>query len=264
MTLFDQDGVVELARRAGQAIMPIWARITPADAAIKGDGSPLTEADLLSHRLIMEGLATITPGLPIVSEESAEIPVAERCSWKRFWLVDPLDGTKEFLARGSDFTVNIALIDNGKPVFGVVDAPALGCTYWGVPGSGAWMRRVGGDVASIRVADPHDRPVRVVASRRHRGPELETFLTHIGPYEAVDVGSSLKFCLVAEGRADIYPRSAPTMEWDTGAGHAVVLAAGGSVSLWSGEELRYGRENLLNPPFLAGVSEEFIRRLRVL
>lgn len=252
------DEVVALARRAGAQIMAIYER----DFAVydKADKSPLTEADLAAHRCIVEGLARLTPDIPVLSEESDAISSAERLSWQRYWLIDPLDGTKEFIRKNDEFTVNIALIDAHQPVWGVVYAPALDTLYCGDVSRSEAIRQVGVEPArAIAVAPPPqgDAPWRVVGSRSHQSEEFKAYTARLPGAEIVSMGSSLKLCLVAEGSADLYPRLGPTCEWDTAAAHAVVLAAGGQVvSIESGEPLCYNtREDLLNPHFVVQAKE---------
>lgn len=247
--------LANIARMAGKDILAIYD--TDFDVEAKGDDSPLTEADLAAHRRIVAGLADLTPDIPVLSEESADIPWSQRQAWDRYWLVDPLDGTKEFVKKNGEFTVNIALIEHGEPVIGVVHVPVTDRTYLGCQGVGAFVQdRLGddasGDANRIEVHVPMQQPPRVVASRSHRGADVDAFLQRLGDHEIVSMGSSLKLCLVAEGRADIYPRLGPTSEWDTAAAHAIVLAAGGRViNAESGEPLRYNtKESLLNPFFL--------------
>ncbi len=220
----------------------------------KDDGSPLTEADTASNTVIMTGLKGLTPRLPVLSEESVEIPFGERSTWERFWLVDPLDGTKEFLRRSGEFTVNIALIEAGRPILGVVYVPASAVLYFGAEGVGAFKSDGGsfeGARAITAVASAKAREIpRIVASRMHRDDKLEDFLSRIGAHEPVSMGSSLKFCLVADGSADLYPRFGPTMEWDTGAADAIVRASGGVVTDHNGEELKYNKPDLHNPAFM--------------
>lgn len=238
-----------LARRAGDAILDVYQQNFEVEQ--KADSSPLTEADLASHRIICQGLAELDPETPVLSEESAEIPFFERSQWTEYWLVDPLDGTKEFVNRNGEFTVNIALIRNHVPVMGVVHVPVSGQTYFGARGMGAF-RRDGDTVAKkIFTRQPAAKTLVVVGSRSHANPDLENRLGRIGPYQLVSMGSSLKFCLVAEGKADFYPRLGPTSEWDTAAAQAVVEAAGGRVIMLDGKPLPYNRkESLLNPNFL--------------
>jgi len=243
--------VLALARAAGEAIMEIYDRGN-VKVSNKADGSPLTEADLAANRILVQGLAQLCPGVPILSEESKLIDWSERRDWQSLWLVDPLDGTKEFVKRNGEFTVNVALIVAGAPVFGVVHAPALARSYWGGPDLDAHSAAPGSTPTAIQVgADPGvGENLRVVASRSHRSAELEKYLSKLPPHDCVGMGSSLKLCLVADGQAHHYPRIGPTMEWDTAAAHAVVLGAGGSVVDLQGEPLRYNKEDLLNPFFL--------------
>lgn len=243
------DPVVELAIKAGDAILEVYAG--EFDVQQKADASPLTEADMASHRQIDHGLATLTPDLPVLSEESGLPEFAERSRWESYWLVDPLDGTKEFVSRNGEFTVNIALIDHHRPVFGVVHVPVKKKTYVGCAGFGAERRSAGDAPQKISVSRKSRAPARVVGSRSHRGSSLDGFLDNLGEHELHPMGSSLKFCLVAEGAADIYPRLGPTSEWDTAAAQAVVEQAGGSVLTLDGKPLSYNtKADILNPHFL--------------
>jgi len=243
--------VAAIARDAGREILEVYGAGAVASTA-KADDSPLTAADLRAHRLIVQRLGDLTPELPVLSEEAADVPFAVRSHWRRYWLVDPLDGTREFLSRNGEFTVNIALIEGHEPALGVVHVPVTGTTYRGLPGEGAWRERGGAAAERIRVAARSAAPLRVVGSRSHRGDSLDAFLGSIGAHELLAIGSSLKLCLVAEGAADVYPRLGPTSEWDTAAAHAVLLAAGGAVSALDGTPLAYNtREQLLNPFFVA-------------
>ncbi len=243
--------VEAIARQAGAAILEIYAR-DDFEVEIKGDDSPLTAADLASQAAIVHGLSRLEPAVPILSEEAAQDAWETRKVWPCFWLVDPLDGTKEFVKRNGEFTVNIALVEDGVPVLGIVYAPVLDRTYAGTVGLGAFRRDRGGVAKPIRASGTGagDDELVVVASRSHKGPLLASFLDQIPAHSLTSMGSSLKLCLVAEGAADLYPRLAPTMEWDTGAAHAVVSAAGGSVVDTAGHDLRYNKENLLNPHFI--------------
>ncbi|MFQ6005663.1 MAG: 3'(2'),5'-bisphosphate nucleotidase CysQ [Woeseia sp.] len=241
--------VVALAIEAGAAILEVYA--TDFDVQEKADASPLTQADMASHRRIVEGLMALTPDIPVLSEESGLPEFRERSRWDTYWLVDPLDGTKEFVSRNGEFTVNIALIDRHRPVFGVVHVPVRNRTYIGCAGYGAELRSTDSAPVKIRVAERTARPARVVGSRSHRGSSLDEFLEKLGDYDLHPVGSSLKFCLVAEGAADVYPRLGPTSEWDTAAAQAVVEQAGGSVLTLDGKPLSYNsKSEILNPPFL--------------
>ncbi|QIB49749.1 3'(2'),5'-bisphosphate nucleotidase CysQ [Pseudomonas sp. OIL-1] len=241
-----------LTRRAGDRTLEWW-RHNP-EVTDKPDDSPVTAADLAAHHMIVAGLHALTPDIPVLSEEDTDAPLAERMSWQRFWLVDPLDGTKEFIAGTDEFTVNIALIDNGQVVLGIVGAPARNTLYWGGKDLGAW-RQLGNEPAEPIHCRPAATPLVVVASRRHSSPEQEAMLSRIQTLqqiEQVSVGSSLKFCLVAEGQADLYPRLAPTSQWDTAAAQAVVEGAGGQVIGLDGRRFAYPtRESWLNGHFVA-------------
>jgi 3'(2'), 5'-bisphosphate nucleotidase len=238
-----------LAADAGDAILEVYA--TDFDVQSKSDESPLTQADLASNQRIIAGLEALTPDIPIISEEVGLPPFAERSRWQRYWLIDPLDGTKEFVNRNGEFTVNIALIDNKRAVLGVVHVPIQGKTYIGCEGYGAELRDGDKDARAIRVATHSSDPVRVVGSRSHRGASLDAYLQQIGEHDMVPMGSSLKFCVVAEGNADIYPRLGLTSEWDTAAAQAVIEQAGGKVLQWNGMPLLYNdKEDILNPYFI--------------
>jgi 3'(2'), 5'-bisphosphate nucleotidase len=243
------EDVCAIARDAGAAIMNIYAG--EYNVELKGDNSPLTCADRASHEVIVAGLQQAYPQIPILSEEGRDIPYEVRKHWSRFWLVDPIDGTKEFIKRNGEFTVNIALIVDGLAVAGVVCVPAQAKTYLGIKGQGAWLTvsEQGPGAIQVRTADPAVG-LTVVMSRSHPSPELEEYLHDIKVADALPVGSSLKLCVVAEGKADLYPRLGPTMEWDTAAGHAVVEGAGGTVTTVDGQPLTYNKENLLNPYFI--------------
>ncbi len=240
--------VVALAEEAGRAILEVYA--TDFEVQSKDDESPLTQADLASNRRIVAGLGALTPELPIITEESGLPDFEQRSGWERYWLIDPLDGTKEFVKRNGEFTVNIALIDNGRPVLGVVHVPVMQKTYVGCEGAGAQLRQRDRPAAPIRVNPKSRQPVRVVGSRSHRGASLDAYLARLGDHEIVPMGSSLKFCVVAEGGADLYPRLGPTSEWDTAAAQAVVEQAGGRVVTLDGKAMTYNsRSDILNPHF---------------
>ena len=241
--------VIDLAEDAGRAIMEVYA--TDFDVQSKADASPVTAADLAAHRLIAAGLARLCPGIPILSEEDGLPAYAERAAWPEYWLVDPLDGTKEFVKRNGEFTVNIALIRSNRPVLGVVNVPVQRTTYIGCEGHGAERRRNGGPGEPLNVATRSAEPPRVAGSRSHPSDKLAAFLEALGEHELVPMGSSLKFCRVAEGKADVYPRLGPTSEWDTAAAQAVVEHAGGLVLKMDGRPLRYNtKDNILNPHFI--------------
>jgi 3'(2'), 5'-bisphosphate nucleotidase len=283
----------KIAYDAGKQILRVYAQAS-INASAKTDQSPVTAADLLAHESIVRGLHATFPGVPVVSEED-EASLAWRLPTGCYWLVDPLDGTKEFLKRNGDFTVNIALIENGRATFGMVYAPTHASFYWGGAGLGAAMREKGvvmvlakqrrerGDEdhsgANVDAADgseinasanqenmPDSRSdipaegsagrLRVVASKSHLNEETQTFIQQLGDVELVQAGSSLKFCTIARGRADLYPRLGPTCEWDTAAAQAVLEGAGGVVLDMQGRPLRYGKANALNPWFVAAAGTE--------
>ncbi|MEX2512262.1 MAG: 3'(2'),5'-bisphosphate nucleotidase CysQ [Cyclobacteriaceae bacterium] len=235
------------ALAGGEAIIKIYES---ADLGIeyKKDNSPLTQADQAAHEVILEHLRE--SGLPVLSEEGRDIPYEERKTWDYFWMVDPLDGTKEFIKRNGEFTVNIALIHQQVPLIGVVFAPVLQWLYWGNSEEGAWKKE--GDFKPIKLTMPKVKQIKtIVASRSHLSPETEEIINQYPGAEVISMGSSLKFMLVAEDKAQLYPRLAPTMEWDTAAAHGVVLAMGGKVLQVPGKSsLVYNKENLLNPNFI--------------
>ncbi|VVO79931.1 3'(2'),5'-bisphosphate nucleotidase CysQ [Pseudomonas fluorescens] len=248
--------VVALALQAGEAILPFWR--AGVEVTAKSDDSPVTAADLAAHHLIVAGLTALDPSIPVLSEEDADIPQSVRAGWQRWWLVDPLDGTKEFISGSEEFTVNIALIENGRVVFGVVTMPTNGRFYVGGAGFGAWRGDEGCTPTAIQVRDvpAPGEAFTVVASRRHSSPEQERLLAglsaSLGELQLANIGSSLKFCLLAEGAADCYPRLAPTSQWDTAAAQGVLEGAGGEVLDLKGEAFSYPpRESLLNEFFLA-------------
>jgi 3'(2'), 5'-bisphosphate nucleotidase len=240
--------VVTLARDAGARILEIYE--TDFSVRKKADRSPLTAADLAAHTVIDAGLAMITPDLPILSEESAEADYAVRSQWRRYWLIDPLDGTREFVKRNGEFTVNIALIDGHEPVLGVVHVPVSGVSYYAVRGLGAFKQEPGQIPVSIQVrAHPEGRLI-VTGSRSHGTDTTRKFIANLGDVEVIGIGSALKSCLVAEGRADLYPRFGPTSEWDTAAAQCIVEEAGGRVTDVHLNPLRYNtKRSLLNPHF---------------
>ena len=241
--------VIDIAIEAGAQILEVYD--TDFDVTRKDDNSPLTEADMAAHDTIMQGLARLTPELPILSEESADIPFAERAQWRRYWLVDPLDGTREFVKRNGEFTVNIALIDDHESVLGVVYTPVTGVTYYAARGLGAFKTLPDQTTTSLHTRNkPADHTI-VAGSRSHRGDSLNAFLHRIGSHEILSMGSSLKSCLVAEGSADIYPRLGPTSEWDTAAAQCIVEEAGGRLTTTDMQDLRYNtKDSLLNPHFV--------------
>jgi 3'(2'), 5'-bisphosphate nucleotidase len=244
-------GACALARTAGRAIVEIY----DSDFAVqhKDDNSPLTAADLAAHRAIVDGLKVLTPRIPVLSEEAAEqVPWGVRSGWPRYWLVDPLDGTREFVKRNGEFTVNIALIEEHAPVLGVVFAPVLDEMYYGWRGRHAFAETRGRDGRSELRTRPRAMPLIVAGSRSHGDARTAAALDRLGPHELKPLGSSLKFCRAAHGDVDLYIRYGLTSEWDTAAGQCVLEQAGGGVTQMSGEALRYNtKESLLNPDFIA-------------
>ena len=243
------EAVLDIAVEAGRRILTVYE----SDFAVsnKEDNSPLTQADLAAHEYISAELSRQWPELPVLSEEAASIPFETRSSWTRYWLVDPLDGTKEFIKRNGEFTVNIALIDDGKPVLAVVHGPVLKLTYLAEQGGGAWRIKDGVREA-IHTRRPPPAVPTLVVSKSHRDAATDAFLAKMPEHEALSRGSSLKLCLVAEGSADLYPRIGPTSEWDTAAGHCIAVQAGGEVlRLPDLQPLLYNqKESLLNPHFV--------------
>jgi len=246
-----QSAVIDLARQAGLATMAYYGEAT-GEVREKSDQSPVTLADEAAHGILVQGLRRLDPVTPVVSEEGEIATFETRRGWRRFWLVDPLDGTKEFIKRRAEFTVNVALIEDGEPVFGVVLAPALDLLYWAAKGGGAWREKKG--LAPQRIystAPPPGTPLTVVESLSHPSPELEEYLKTIPVAQRVKAGSSLKFCWVAEGRADIYPRLGPTMEWDVAAGDCVYRQSGRNGERSS--PLTYNKPDLRNANFVIGL-----------
>jgi 3'(2'), 5'-bisphosphate nucleotidase len=241
--------VTDIAIRAGARILEIYA--TDFEIETKADESPLTAADKASHNTIVAALAKLTPDIPVLSEESDEITWAERSQWPEYWLIDPLDGTKEFIKKNGEFTVNIALIQGHQAVLGVVHVPVQNRSFYGFAKGGAFERTPEGEIRGIHVTSPAQNPVRVVGSRSHRGELVDAYLAKLGDHIMVSMGSSLKLCLVATGEADVYPRLGLTSEWDTAAAQAVVECAGGKVTQLDGSPLMYNaKEDILNPHFL--------------
>lgn len=243
------DPVLAIARRAGDAILAVYQR--DFDVSHKDDRSPLTDADLAAHHLIVDGLHALDAGIPVLSEESVTIPWETRRAWTRYWLVDPLDGTREFVKKNGEFTVNIALIELGVPVLGVVHAPVIDEAHLGLRGVGAWLDDASGRVP-VAVRTPATTPLRIAGSRSHMDARTSAAIARMGEVDLVGLGSSLKFCRLADARLDAYLRFAPTSEWDTAAGQAVLEAAGGCVLGLDGKPLPYNtKDSLLNPDFLA-------------
>jgi len=244
---------IDISLIAGKKIIDIYETTNNSiNVEYKGDSSPLTLADKASNKIIIDGLRKLNPGIPILSEEKKNAEYIERKDWNLFWLVDPLDGTKEFIKRNGEFTVNIALIKNGSPIMGVVFAPILNKTWYGLVDYGSYLISNNGNHKKISINQSNHDTTFIVSSRSHsNNPKLEEFLKQFEKYELIKMGSSIKMCLVADGSAQLYPRFGPTMEWDTGAAHAVVKYAGGNIyNIDTNEELKYNKENLLNPGFI--------------
>ncbi|CCQ11525.1 3'(2'),5'-bisphosphate nucleotidase [Pseudoalteromonas luteoviolacea B = ATCC 29581] len=241
--------ILNLSREAGKAIMAIYAK----DFAVeyKEDKSPVTDADIAAHQVINAGLKALTPDIPVLSEENADISWRERQTWQSYWLVDPIDGTKEFIKKNGEFTVNIALIKRGVPVLGVVHAPALNVSYLAAEAIGAFKESGEARIELKVTTIENQGTIKVVGSRSHPSPDLAKFLEQFDEVDMVPKGSSLKLCLVAESAADIYPRLGPTSEWDTAAGQAIAEIAGARVTQLDGSPLRYNqKESYLNPYFI--------------
>jgi len=235
---------------AADRIMEVYA--TDFSVEKKDDHSPLTTADLASHEAICTQLSELVPEYPILSEESANIPFSERKYWDRYWLIDPLDGTKEFIKKNGEFTVNIALIEQHKPILGVVHVPVTGISYFATAGQGAYKQCPGEQAKPIKVKASTTNNITIAGSRSHGNEKQQNFIKNLGVVEVIAIGSSLKFCLVAEGKVDIYPRFGPTSEWDSAAAQCIVEEAGGQVVDISFNQLKYNtKESLLNPEFLA-------------
>lgn len=243
------DATIDIAHDAGKRILDIYA--TDFDVTQKHDDTPLTEADMAAHKTIVKGLKGLGCDFPILSEESSHIAFSERSQWETYWLVDPLDGTREFIKKNGEFTVNIALIHANKPILGVIYVPVSGDCYFAAKTFGAYKKVRDRDAIAIHTRDkPRDMTI-VAGSRSHRGDSLNAFLEKIGKFDIISMGSSLKSCLVAEGKADIYPRLGPTSEWDTAAAQCIVEEAGGKVLDMQMQPMRYNtKRSLLNPYFV--------------
>ncbi len=253
-------GLLNLCEEAGQAIMHIYHNAQSMQVQAKADRSPVTSADLAAHRLLVAGLGCLQPGVPVVSEEGSPTAYAQRRHWRRHWLVDPLDGTREFLARTGEFAISLALVEDQQPVLGVLYAPVSGNAYWGGPALGAFARRAGRTMPlqarTVESVQRSGRPLQALTSRHREDSRLADLLLHIGrhmgPVDYTPLGSALKFAALAAGEADFYPRLGPTCEWDTAAGQAILQAVGGAVVDLSGRPLSYNRgDNLQNPDFIA-------------
>lgn len=244
--------IIKIAEKAGEAILEIYNKDFTIE--YKDDKSPLTDADKVSNQIIVDALKQITPDIPIISEENKLIEYKERKNWIKCWVVDPIDGTKEFIKKNGEFTINIALIENGEPILSVLSVPAQNKIYYAEKNKGSFVIE-NTETRALKINDNIVDTIRIVGSRSHQTPELLAYVEEQkSKYQNVDfvaAGSSLKFCLIAENKADVYPRLGPTMEWDTAAGQLIATEAGAEVLVWETKEpLKYNRENLLNPYFI--------------
>jgi len=254
MIKIDIKEIVNIAVLAGEAILEVYNASVPAEVILKADNSPLTLADQRSHAVIMEGLTKLYPDIPVLSEEGSQIDYEIRKNWTRYWCVDPLDGTKEFIKRNGEFTVNIALMENNKPVLGVIYAPVLNDIYYGSITDGSWMQHPGQEPVQIKT-DALATEWTAIGSRSHADEEEEKVLKQYPVTNKLSIGSSLKFCLIASGKAHIYYRKGPTMEWDTAAGHAIALGSGAIMFNADRTEFIYNKPNLLNPGFFCMIEQ---------
>ncbi len=244
------ESVIGLTKRASVEILKFYNPDAVLSVQQKDDNTPLTAADLAAHNTIVDGLTQLTPDIPILSEEDAKIPFEQRQQWNKYWLVDPLDGTREFIKRNGEFTINIALIENQLPIMGVIYTPVTGVCYYAMKNSGAFKLEEGGQAQTISVRKASLKKVHVGGSRSYLDNSLHNFLHNLANYELTKMGSSLKSCLVAEGKLDIYPRLGPTSEWDTAAAQCIVEEAGGFITTTDMKQLRYNtKDSLLNPHF---------------
>ena len=252
------NNIIDLSRQAGFAIMEVYR--TEFAIYTKEDKrrdeiyrSPITEADKRAHIIIVEGLKKLTPDIPVLSEEGQEISFDARSKWGSYWLVDPLDGTKEFVNKNDEFTVNIALLENNQPVLGVVYAPALNKLYFGSNEKGSFKANADDTFTPISVNSQVTSPVQIAVSRSHPSVKMNSFISQFAKYDLHPMGSSLKICSVSDGTVHFYPRLGPTMEWDTAASHAIIRAAGGElINIETNQPLEYNKKDLLNPEFIAG------------
>jgi len=252
--------IIEISKEAGKAVLEVYN--TDFDFQMKEDLSPLTKADTLSNQIICSSLKTLTPDIPILSEEDSDISFEKRSNWEKYWLIDPLDGTKEFIKKNGEFTVNIALIENNIPRLGIIHLPVTSETYWGSKNNGSYYVNANNKSKQISVSKKPENIITVMASRSHPNEKLDSLLEKIKHYKIVNRGSSLKFCQIAAGQADVYPRFGPTSEWDIAAGHAILLGASGNIYDLNGNEIRYNiRSNYLNPFFIATSSKELYFKL---
>lgn len=253
--------IIKVSQDAGKAILDIYNK-SDSDFELKEDKSPLTKADISSHNIIINSLKYLTPSIPIISEEDCGIPLKERLDWKEYWLIDPLDGTKEFIKRNGEFTVNIALIRKNEPVLGVINIPAMEKIFWADGNNGSHSINADGKSIRMNVKKDMEGSIKIAASRSHYNNKLDSILAELEDYELINVGSSIKFCLVASGEADIYIRFGPTSEWDTAAGEAIVKFAGGRVISTIGKQISYNKkESFLNPDFIVSKNNHLLEKI---
>ncbi len=249
--------LIEISKEAGKAILEVYN--TNFDYQIKEDLSPLTQADTVSHNIICDRLKILTPDIPIISEENSDIPFNIRSLWKKYWLIDPLDGTKEFIKRNGEFTVNIALIENNMPILGVIYIPISNQTYWGSNNLGSFYIQGNRKAIQINVSQNSENPLTIATSASHPSKDLGNLLEKIKNYKIIKKGSSIKLCLVACGEADVYLRLGPTSEWDTAAGEAIAMYAGGSMKKVDGSLMAYNKKKKLrNEYFIVAKNEELV------
>lgn len=260
--MIDLDFLSRLAAEAAEAILDVYE--TNFDVECKEDNSPLTLADTRSHQIISRALRSTYPRIPVLSEEGKQTPFYVRKDWSQFWLLDPLDGTKEFVKKNGEFAINIALIEGNAPVLGLIYIPVSKTFYAGRVGEGCWETGPEGR-REVKVGEvPADRPVRILKSRSHPSPNMAALIDVFPSHEIANIGSAIKFCKMAAGEADFYPRLGPTWEWDTAAGHALVAAAGGTVVDVNGDALTYNKPTLLNGPFFAAPNRDWLEKAGLL
>jgi 3'(2'), 5'-bisphosphate nucleotidase len=251
--------LISISKEAGDAILKVYN--SDFYYQIKDDLSPLTEADKLSNQIIYKRLKRLSPGIPILSEEDSNINYKVRSKWEKYWLVDPLDGTKEFIKKNGEFTVNIALIQNTKPILGVIYVPISNETYWGSKKEGSFYSD-GQKTLKIKVRKKDNKCLTILSSRSHPSVELHDFIKKFKEPEIIQKGSSLKLCLLAAGKGDIYPRLSPTSEWDIAAGHSILLGSGGNIYDLKGQQITYNKKSsFLNSDFLAVTSKKLFTEI---
>jgi len=263
MTFIDQNQsiiqkAIRIAKDSGEAILNIYNN-SNSNFKLKEDKSPLTKADLASHEIIVTGLKNLTPNIPILSEEDSDIPFSNRSIWYRYWLIDPLDGTKEFLKRNGEFTVNIALMENNRPIFGIIFIPLTNRLFWGSIDHGSY--EINNEEAEKKISVSNKNRRLIATSRSHTNKKIDNLLERFDEYKVINIGSSLKFCLIANGEIDIYPRLGPTSEWDIAAGEVILKGAGGVVMDLKGSDIIYNKEEYINPHFIAASNNDVAKEV---